>query len=48
MKLRKVLIATLFGASALSLCCCWLLVGAAVGGGSDSYISGEFSMNMIG
>ncbi|ABK90586.1 DUF3568 domain-containing protein [Francisella tularensis subsp. novicida] len=48
MKLRKVLIATLLGASALSLSSCWLLVGAAVGGGTAAYISGEYSMNMSG
>lgn len=48
MKLRKVLIATLLGASALSLSSCWLLVGAAVGGGTVAYIDGNYSMNIEG
>ncbi|MFV9973234.1 MAG: DUF3568 domain-containing protein [Francisella endosymbiont of Hyalomma asiaticum] len=48
MKLKKVLIAVLLGTSALSLSSCWLLVGAAVGGGTAAYISGEYSMNMSG
>lgn len=47
-KLKKVLIAVLLGTSALSLSSCWLLVGAAVGGGTAAYISGEYSMNMSG
>ncbi|MDE4951264.1 DUF3568 family protein, partial [Francisella tularensis] len=46
--LRKVLISTLLGASALSVSSCWLLVGAAVGGGTAAYITGEYSMNMSG
>ncbi|MDE4963493.1 DUF3568 family protein, partial [Francisella tularensis] len=48
MKLRKLLIAKLLGSSDLSLSSCWLLVGAAVCGGTAAYISGEYSMNMRG
>lgn len=48
MKIKKTLTVLMLAVSALSLSSCWLLVGAAVGGGTAAYISGEYSMNMSG
>jgi hypothetical protein len=48
MKLKKTLTALFLAISVLSLSSCWLLVGAAAGGGTIAYINGKYSMNMDG
>ncbi|AIT09628.1 membrane protein [Candidatus Francisella endociliophora] len=48
MKIKKLLTASLLAASALSLSSCWVLVGAAAGGGTIAYVQGKYSTNVEG
>lgn len=48
MKIKKILTALILATSALSLSSCWLLVGAAAGGGTIAYVQGKYTMNMEG
>lgn len=48
MKMKKLMTAALLVGTTLSLSSCWLLIGAAAGGGTIAYVQGKYSMNVEG